>query len=83
MLALAAACTSALTVAFPRVKTPASPRDLTPANGVDELWALLRVLVIWAPPFLPSGFVAWVKGFISDRLFRWPGSLFEPSQVTA
>ena len=70
VFALAAACIIALAVLFAGVKTPAPPRDLTPADGIDDLWTLVRVPVTWAGAFLPSGFVAWVRGFNSDRLFR-------------
>jgi len=51
-----------------------SPRGLTLADGIDDLWTLVRVPITKAEAFLPRTFVDWVRSFDSDRAFahtRW------------
>jgi hypothetical protein len=69
MLLLALICVTGLTVVFRRVRTVAPPRDLTVADGIDDLWTLVRVPTTKFGAVLPHGFVEWVKRLNSDRLF--------------
>ena len=62
-------CTIALVTVFGRIQTAASPPDLTPAGGIDDLWRLVRVPVAKVGAHLPRAVVAWVAGFNSDWLF--------------
>jgi hypothetical protein len=45
------------------------PNDLTPADGIDDLWTLVRVPVERLSVYLPPALVHWVVTFNSDRLF--------------
>lgn len=57
-------------VVFGRIPiAAASPSDLTPPDGIDNLWTLVRVPFVKAGAHLPRAVVAWVAGFNSDRLF--------------
>ena len=69
MAMLALACTAALAAVFARVRTGKAPRDLTPADALDDLWTLARVPVMWAQRLLPQPAVRWVQSFDSDRFF--------------
>jgi len=69
MVLLALVCTIALLVVFGRIQTAASPPNLTPADGIDDLWTLVRVPVVKAGAHLPQIVVAWASNFNSDRLF--------------
>jgi hypothetical protein len=69
MFVLALVCVSALVVVFSRIQTLAPPRNLTPADGIDDLWTLVRVPAKKANAFLPKAVVGWVKRFNSDWLF--------------
>jgi hypothetical protein len=69
MFLLASVCAIALVVAFKRIQTAAPPPDLTPADGIDDLWTLVRVPVARSSLVLPRGIVEWVKRFNSDRFF--------------
>jgi hypothetical protein len=69
MFLLALICSTLLMLVFRRIQTPAPPRDLTPADGIDDLWTLVRLPVTKASAFLPGAFVAWVQRFNSDPLF--------------
>ncbi len=69
MFLLALLCVVALMVVFRPIQTVPPPRDLTPADGIDDLWTLVRVPVAKASPVLPRAFVEWVKRFNSDWLF--------------
>jgi len=74
MCALAGLCAVAWSRVFRRVPMGPAPRDLTPADGFDDLWTLLRVPVARGSALLPRGWAAWVTGWSSDRLFaraRW------------
>jgi hypothetical protein len=74
MLLLALLCVVALIVAFRHTPTVAPPSGLTPAEGIDDLWALVRIPVTKFNAVLPWALVEWVKHFHSDRLFahvRW------------
>jgi hypothetical protein len=66
---LACLCTLALAIVLVRIPSVTPPRDLTPADGIDDLWTLVRVPVTRAGAFLPPAFVAWVNRLNSDRLF--------------
>lgn len=63
-------CSLALVWVSRRTTTVAPPLNLTPADGLDDLWALLRVPVMKLSRLLLSALVRWVEGFTSDRLFR-------------
>jgi hypothetical protein len=69
MFLLASVCAIALVGAFKRIPTAAPPPDLTPADGIDDLWTLVRVPVARSSAILPRRIVEWVKRFDSDRLF--------------
>jgi len=69
MFLLALICALALTVVFARTQTVTPPRDLTPADGIDDLWTLVRFPVTKASAFLPAALVEWVNRFNSDCLF--------------
>ena len=69
MFLLAIFCSIAWAVVFGRVKTVSPPRNLTPADGIDDLWTLVRVPVTKTSEHLPHNLVAWVERFNSDRLF--------------
>jgi hypothetical protein len=69
MFVLALACAIALAVVFRRIPTAAPPPDLTPADGIDDLWTLVRVPVARSSLVLPRGIVEWVKRFNSDSFF--------------
>lgn len=69
MLALALVCVIAMLVVFAPLKLPAAPRSLTPADAIDDLWALVRLPVMRAQTWLLPLLVEWVAGFGSDRLF--------------
>jgi len=57
-------------VVFGRIPiAAASPSDLTPAAGIDDLRTLVRVPFLKAGGHLSRRVVAWVAGFNSDRLF--------------
>jgi len=72
MLALVFACVVALIAVFRRIRTPDPPLDLTPADGLDDLWTLVRISVIKARAILPARLVSWVRNFTTDQLFsRW------------
>jgi len=73
MSALTLASSLALALAFRRVQSPPAPRDLTPADALDDLWALVRAPVTRGAAVLPPAWVAWVQHFDSNRLFaRFP-----------
>jgi hypothetical protein len=69
MFLLALTCVVVLIVVFARIQTATSPRDLTPADGIDDLWTLVRVPVTKASALLPDALVEWVNRFNSDWLF--------------
>jgi hypothetical protein len=69
MFMLSLICVVALALVFRRIHTPAPPRDLTPADGIDDLRGLLRVPVTRIGAVLPRAFVEWVERFHSDWLF--------------
>jgi hypothetical protein len=69
MFLLALICVVALIVVFARIQTVTPSRDLTPADGIDDLWTLMRVPVTKVSTFLPPTFVEWVNRFNSDWLF--------------
>jgi hypothetical protein len=76
MALLALGCAVGLAVVFRGVRTIPPPRDLTPADAMDDLWALARIPVArlgqgrTTPP-LPDALVRWSARFNSDRLFAW------------
>jgi hypothetical protein len=69
MFVLALACTTALALAYRHIPVQAPPVDLTPADGIDDLWTLVRAPVSLIDRRLPRGLVAWVRGYNSDWLF--------------
>ena len=73
MLALTFSCVMALITVFRRIRMPEPPLDLTPADGLDDLWALVRIPVTTARTMLPARLVGWVQNFTTDQLFsRFP-----------
>jgi hypothetical protein len=73
MLVLAFSCVVALIAVFRRTRTSEPPLDLTPADGLDDLWTLVRIPVMKARAILPARLVGWVRNFTSDHLFsRFP-----------
>ncbi len=73
MFALTFACAAALIAVFRQVHTPEPPPNLTPADGLDDLWTLVRIPVARMRSMLPGAFVQWVQNFTADRLFsRFP-----------
>ncbi|HUW95554.1 MAG TPA: hypothetical protein VMW58_07180 [Anaerolineae bacterium] len=69
MYLLTLVCAVTLVVVFRRIQTFAPPRDLTPADGIDDLWTLVRVPVRRISAVLPRALVERVEGFTSDGLF--------------
>lgn len=69
MFLLTTICIIAQLVVFRRIQPAAPPRNLTPADGIDDLWTLVRFPVTRFGTALPSAFVDWVKRFNSDYLF--------------
>jgi len=69
MFVLELVCIAALLAIFAPLSLPDPPRDLTPADAIDDLWALARLPVQRASRWLPQELVEWVDGFNSDRLF--------------
>lgn len=73
MWAFMVVCTVALVLVFRRIPLVPPPRILTPADAIDDLWALVCVPVIKMSARLPRYLVAWARRFNSDRLFAyWP-----------
>jgi hypothetical protein len=78
MFLLALACGVALLAVFGPLSLPDPPRALTPADAIDDLWALVRRLVagISGTVALPAGpghphshIIDFIDGFTSDRFF--------------
>jgi hypothetical protein len=69
MLLLALICVTALTIVFRRVRTVPPPRELTLADGIDDLWTLVRVPITKFGAVLPRAFVEWAERFNGDRFF--------------
>ena len=71
MVLLAIIGAVALTVTFWRTQTVAPPRNLTPADGIDDLWTLVQIPVTKAsrPLHMPRLLVEWVERFNSNWLF--------------
>lgn len=73
MFALVFASVVALIAVFRRIRTPEPPLDLTPADGLDDLWTLVRIPALKARAILPARVVGWIQTFTSDQLFsRFP-----------
>jgi hypothetical protein len=69
MFVLCFSSVTALVAVFRQIRTPATPPNLTPADGLDDLWTLVCVPVTRAAAMFPPRFVGWVQAFHSDRLF--------------
>lgn len=69
MIVIALAAVAAHVYALRGVQLPDVPRDLTPADGIDDLWTLARAVASVAAPLLPRLVVEWIHRFNSDRLF--------------
>ena len=69
MFLLAAISTVTLAILAGRIQTPPVPRDLTLADAIDDLWALVRIPATTLRAVLPRPVVAWINGFTGDRLF--------------
>jgi hypothetical protein len=69
MFLLAGICILALILKFWHLPTEIPPRDLTPADVIDDLWAIVRISATKLRTFLPEPAVEWVQRFNSDRLF--------------
>jgi hypothetical protein len=73
MTLFAVACSAALAVLIARVPTVAPPSDLTPADGIDDLWTLVRAPMVRARTVIPGAWVAAAERFNADALFaRFP-----------
>ena len=59
----------ALGLTFRSVQTVPPPHDLTPADGLDDLWTLVRIPAQKASAILPHEFLEWVLQLNSDWLF--------------
>jgi hypothetical protein len=68
-------CAIAVAVTFGSLPTGRPPDDLTPADGLDDLWTLVRVPVVHAGRWLPVALVEWVRQCGSDTLFARLGWL--------
>ncbi len=66
---LAILVAAALAVAIPTIPSSPPPRDLTPADALDDLWALVRVPLNRARRILPGRVVDGVGRLTSDSLF--------------
>jgi hypothetical protein len=66
---LAILVAAALAVAIPTIPSSPPPRDLTPADALDDLWALVRVPLDRACRILPGRVVDGVDRLTSDSLF--------------
>jgi len=62
-------CVFALTHVQRSVETAAPPRNLTPAEGLDDLWTLVRVPAMSRQGALPGRMAAWVDRWKSESLF--------------
>jgi hypothetical protein len=69
MVALALIGAIAVAAVFLPVPLGSPPHDLTPADGIDDLWTLVRIPVARAGRWLPRALVGWVGRFDSDALF--------------
>jgi len=81
MSAVAFSCVMALLTVFRRIRTPAPPLDLTPADGLDDLWTLVRIPVMKARAILPASFIQWVQNLTADQLlsrFPWTSPRSHP-----
>ncbi len=66
---LTLACGIVVLIVFAPLRLPEPPGNLTPADGIDDFWALARMLVNRAGDRLPLPFVERVNNFNSERLF--------------
>ena len=62
-------CSVVFAVVWRRIPRVPPPRDLTPADAIDDLWTLVRVPVLKMKRLLPRDLVDWVQHFDSDWLF--------------
>jgi hypothetical protein len=69
LYAIALISVAAWAAVFRPIQAGAPRRDLTPADAMDDLWALARAAVRSAGPFAPRLLGEWVMRFNSDRLF--------------
>ena len=69
LFVLAIIAASALAVAIPTIPSSPPPRDLTPADALDDLWALARVPLDRARRILHGRVVEGVDLLTSDSLF--------------
>jgi len=69
MFLIATTCAIALALTFRDTQTIPPPQDLTPADGIDDLWTLVRIPVQKASSILPPAFLEWVLKLNSDWLF--------------
>ena len=86
MVLLAAICALLLIIIWRRKKTTPPPGNLTPADAIDDLWALVRVPVQKVGNLLPRRFVDWVDRFRIDMLFtrvRWVHPRLHPWRFAA
>lgn len=69
MILLTIACGLAVASTVAGVRLEPVPHNLTPADGIDDLWSLVRVPVVWAGRRRLRRLQAWVESWDSDRLF--------------
>jgi hypothetical protein len=74
MSAIELLCIAVFSIALLKTNIGPAPTNLTPADGLDDLWLLVRVAARILDPVLPSSFARWVSQFNSDKMFakfRW------------
>jgi hypothetical protein len=86
MILLTLASAIVLAAGSSRLPKVPPPRDLSPADAIDDLWALVRVPVAYAGALLPQELVMRVQRFHSDALFSrvpWLDPRLHPWRFTA
>jgi hypothetical protein len=86
MYGISILCVVVLIKVYRQVPHSPPPPDLTPADGIDDLWMLVRVPVSWFSASLPAKWVEWVERFECDRLFarvKWISPRLHPWRFTA
>jgi len=69
MSGIAVLCIAVLSIVLRKTSIGPVPNNLTPADGLDDLWTLVRVAVNFLRSILPQSFVLWANTFDSDELF--------------
>jgi len=56
-------------IAYHHLQTEPPPASLTLADGIDDLWTLVRVPLRWAKRYFPGKLVDWLLRLDSDTIF--------------